>query len=207
MTMSKIPDRKIVCLGFQKTGTTSFGIALRQLGYRVSDYNNFRDLADADVNQVGDLIRKRAPELLARHDVFKDSPWPVLYREIDKLCENAKFILITRDTEKWIRSVTRDFGSHHNSIREYIYGVGYPQGNEATFVSRYEQHNADVLAYFESRPDDFLHLHLDDGGVNWATICPFIGASVPNLPWPHANTHREKKFRMLLGRLGRRLGL
>ena len=36
---------KVFCLGFQKTGTSSLGLALEKLGYKVAGYYQFRDFA------------------------------------------------------------------------------------------------------------------------------------------------------------------
>lgn len=187
---------KVIGVGFQKTGTSSLGLALEKLGYRVASYDQFRGLLDVAPADMGPAIRNRAQELLEHYDAFKDTPWPILFRELDEWLPGAKFILVTRDADRWIRSVVTDFGGHPNPMHEYIYGVGAPLGNEEAFVRRYEAHNAEVIEHFKHRPGDFLHLHLDRGEVRWEAICRFLGHPVPDIPWPHANTAKDKRWLM-----------
>jgi hypothetical protein len=192
--------QKVFCVGFQKTGTTSLGMALSYLGYQVCGYYPFRDLArpgQFDEN----LFKRRLFEMAETHDAFKDTPWPVFYKELDERYPNSKFILIVRDTEKWIRSATQDFQDYENAIHNYIYGVPYPVGNEEIFINRYERHNREVQDYFSDRPDDLITLNLDKGEVNWNNICGFLGYHIPDKDWPHANTIRQKKVKLFLNKL------
>ena len=41
-------------------------------------------------------------------------------------------------------------------MRKWVYGVGFPQGNEDIYLERYKFHNEDVLNYFKDRPGDLL---------------------------------------------------
>lgn len=197
-------ETKVFCIGFQKTGTSSLGIALDRLGYRVCGYWDFRDMAQNAGLTMGGL-QSRAFQLADRYDAFKDTPWPIFYRELDQRYPGSKFIHVVRDTEKWIRSATADFADHPNMIHRLIYGCDFPAGNERVWVERYEKHNRDVKAYFSDRPDCILSLSLDRGEVNWTTVCGFLGKSVPDAPWPHANTIRDKKRRMFLGKVLQKL--
>lgn len=197
---------KVFAIGFQKTGTTSLGRALSLLGYSVCGYDPFRKLLRIE-NLGMEPILDLALSLADRHDAFKDTPWPVLYRELDQRYPGSKFILTVRDTDKWIRSVVNDFGAHPNAIHTAIYGCPFPRGHEQAWIDRYERHNAEVLEHFRDRPQDLLALHLDRGEVRWEAVCPFLGRDVPNTPWPHANKRRDKKFRMFVGRWAARMRL
>ena len=74
--------RKVFCLGFQKTGTSSLDIALTQLGYEVVVYDAFRDLAQKQGLTWAE-IEERALELASKFDAAKDTPWPLLYKQLD----------------------------------------------------------------------------------------------------------------------------
>ena len=198
--------RKVFCLGFQKSGTSSLGLALSRLGYRVAGYWQFRDLGERAEVSMDDLL-ERARSLVGQFDAFKDTPWPVLYRDLDKLYPNSKFIHIVRDPQRWIASAVGDFKAWPNPIHKAIYGSAFPDGNEAAWIERYERHNAEVVQYFAGRPDDFISLSLERGEVTWASICSFLEHPVPDEPWPHANTAREKHWKMKWRRLLSRLGL
>jgi hypothetical protein len=173
---------KVFCIGFHKTGTTSLEMALKKLGYRVTGSFGTKDPDIA--NKVLEMAYARA----ANYDAFEDNPWPILYRELDERFPGSKFILTRRPAENWIRSQVKDFASTETPMRRWIYGAdaGHPEGNEATYVARYERHNREVLDYFRERPDDLLVMDIPADAA-WAKLCSFLGADEPNEPFPHAN--------------------
>lgn len=194
-----MPQQKVFCLGFQKTGTSSVGAALGQLGYRLAGYNPFRPYAtcaDLDIDTLWQAARPIAEEM----DGAKDTPWPVLFEHLDKAFPDAKFIHVVRDRDDWLRSVVADFGNHHNEIHRLIYGSACPTGNEADWLARYDRHNAEVLDHFADRPDSFVSLDMARGEVNWDSLCAFLGHAVPDQPWPHANKIEVKRRRMFWAR-------
>ena len=71
-------------------------------------------------------------------------------------------------------------------MQQWIYGVGYPKGNEHIFIDRYRKHNSDVADYFRDRPRDLLVLDIE-GGELWRPICEFLSLDVPNTEFSHAN--------------------
>lgn len=177
---------KIFGIGFHKTGTTSLALALGELGYTVTGPN---EVHNPDIARVAlDVARG----LVAAHDAFQDNPWPILFRELDREFPGSRFILTLRPTERWIRSVVEHFGEVDTPMRRWIYGVGHPQGNEAIFVERYEQHNREVLAHFADRPADLLTLRITEG-EGWAELCAFLGVPAPDRAFPHANTAAERR--------------
>lgn len=196
--------QKVFGVGFQKTGTTSLGTALSILGYSVCGYAPFRPFATAPDFSM-DELKTLAFQLAEEHDAFKDTPWPILYAELDEKFPNSKFILVERTTEKWIESASKDFQKQPNQIHQYIYGVPYPVGNEQVFIDRYLQHNEEVKSYFKDRPDDLLCLHLDKKEVNWKNLCDFLGFDEPQQPWPHANTMEDKRKLMRSQKIKRNL--
>lgn len=198
---------KVFGVGFQKTGTSSLGIALEDLGYRVASYWQFRDFA-TDAGVTREKLWGRMKEVLATSfDAGKDTPFPVFYRELDQEFPGSKFILVIRDAEKWYQSALDDFGRHPNEVHRLIYGVPAPAGCKDVWVERYERHNRDVQDYFRGRPNDLLTLRLDAGEVGWASICPFLGVETPDKPWPHANTKAAKRRLMFWSKVRRKLGL
>ena len=191
---------KVFCLGFQKTSTTSIGKALTFLGYQVCGYYPFRDFdKPGEFDEIAFI--KRLFDLADTHDGFKDTPWPVFYKELDERYQGSKFILIIRNTDSWIKSVVQDFQAWGNAIHNYIYGVPFPQGHEDVFIERYETHNREVQEYFSNRPNDLLVLHLNKGEVNWKSICDFLGVDTPDRDWPRANTLRKKQIKTFVNKL------
>ena len=173
---------KVFCIGFHKTGTTSLEMALKKLGYTVTGSFGTKD------PDIANKVHEMAYAMVEKFDAFEDNPWPILYRELDERFPDSKFVLTRRPTENWIRSQVKDFASTETPMRRWIYGedAGCPLGNEETYTVRYERHNREVQEYFADRPNDLLIIDLpnDDG---WSRLCPFLGHTVPDEPFPHAN--------------------
>jgi len=185
---------KVFCIGFHKTGTKSLAAALTTLGYRVTGPNGVCD------PEIARNVYAMAFDLVERFDAFQDNPWPIIYKELDRRCPGSKFVLSVRSSEAWIASQVRHFGPSETPMRRWIYGAGCPQGNEETYVRRFEAHNRDVLAYFTERPSDLLVMNLAEGD-GWDKLCAFLGKEAPNLPFPHKNRGDQRE---ILRRQGRR---
>ena len=178
-------SRKIFCIGFHKTGTTSIGEALRLLGYSVTGPNGVKD------PKIAENVVAMADDLVARFDAFKDNPWPVLYKGLDARYPGSKFILTVRPTDLWIRSQVHHFGTRETPMRTWIYGKGCPEGNEGRYIERYESHNRDVIAHFASRSDDLLVIDLAQRDP-WERLCPFLGVERPDFDFPHSNRSADR---------------
>lgn len=174
-------QQKLFAIGYHKTGTSSLAIALQILGYRVTGPRGVFD----------PLISTRALsialDLVQEYDAFQDNPWPLLYKDLDRLVPKSRFILTVRPSEPWIRSVVRHFGGTVTPMREWIYGAGDPTGHETEYVRRYEAHNQSVRQYFRQRPRDLLVMDITQGD-GWEQLCDFLGCATPDVPFPVANT-------------------
>jgi hypothetical protein len=175
-----VKEPKVICLGWHKTGTSTMGLALLQLGYKV---------VGARLDTVDDLVAGRADRVvdLAREfDGFQDVPWAALYRELDEAFPGSKFILVERDEERWLHSAKTHFADAQIPMHEWLYGEGVLEGNEALYLERYRRHYAEVRDYFSDRQDDILDFSLerDDG---WEKLCRFLDAPIPASAFPHEN--------------------
>jgi len=81
-------------------------------------------------------------------------------------------------------------------MREWIYGVGHPEGNEDVYIARYERDNREVMEYFKHRSEQLLVFNIT-AGEGWTKRCPFLDGQVPAISFPCANTvaEREKLLR------------
>jgi hypothetical protein len=193
------PTAKILGVGMHKTGTKSFANALRALGYRVTGPFGVNE------RQAPDTTLKHALKTIEEYDAAQDNPWPFLYREIDAAYPGSKFVLTLRDPDDWIRSVVNHFGGTSTPMREWIYGVGDPRGNESRYLEVYETHNRAVAAHFAGRPDDFMNLRVGDND-GWSSLCDFLGKPEPLSPYPHQNSERQRRrSRSLVHRLAKAL--
>ena len=171
---------KVFCIGFHKTGTSSMASALKQLGYKVTGPDGVND-PDIEKNAITMAFN------LAKHfDAFQDNPWPILFKELDAEFPDSKFILTLRSTDSWMKSQLNHFGVKETPMRQWIYGVGCPEGNEDIYLARFKHHNEEVVEYFKDRPSDLLILDLPRGD-GWEMLCPFLGVDIPAKPFPHTN--------------------
>jgi len=181
---------KIICVGFQKTGTTSLKWALKALGYSVAG-NRSKLLLPILRNDWTKVLG-----ILKKYDAVEDNPWAIIYRQIDHMVPGCKFILTYRDPESWFRSVKRYFRRRYSSapMHEWIYGrdKGFIAIHKENTISIYNQHIRGIRAYFQDRPDDLLEIDITKG-EKWETLCHFLGCDIPEIPFPHKRDSSRKK--------------
>lgn len=161
---------------------------MRILGYRVKDCTD-RALIPILKNDYDRVLR-----LIKDYDAVEDTPWYMIYRELDKLIPNSKFILTVRDEEEWYQSVKRHIGDLRSANHEWIYGrgKGLPKEDKENTIAVYQKHNEEVKAYFKNRPDDLLVLDFTKGD-QWEKLCAFLNREIPDAPFPHANNSKKAK--------------
>ena len=177
---------RVFCVGWHKTGTTTIGLALIKLGYSVIGcrLDMVHPLRRGEIEQV--------IELAGRFDAVQDVPWAALFKKLDVQYPGSKFILTERRPESWIASASRHFASTPIPLHEWLYGQGILRGNEDLYLARYQQHNADVKAYFANRPGDLLILDFERGH-GWDRLCSFLQVPVPAARFPHENKAAVKR--------------
>jgi hypothetical protein len=183
---------KVFGIGFHKTGTTTLGQALEELGYTVChgagpvrEVMGHRLMMERLHGRDLDPILDVAEQFQA----FEDNPWFMLYPSLDRRFPGSRFILTVRDEQRWLESACRYYGQSVSDLRVWIYGVGSPAGREEVFRERYRRHNRDVLDYFAGRPDDLIVLDWEKGH-GWSELSAFLGRPVPAGRFPHANPGR-----------------
>lgn len=154
---------KVFCIGFHKTGTTSLGKLMEQLGYRNCHGAGpvRKELGDHKMMEL--LFKKQYDSIFKiaeQFDSFNDNPWFSLYQEMDLQFPNSKFICVYRDEESWINSCKKYFKDSSSAFRMFLYGYGSPIGNEERYLSVYRNHYKEVKAYFNDRENDVLYLNI-----------------------------------------------
>lgn len=174
---------KVFGIGFHKTGTTSLAVALQRLGYTVTGPNGVHN------PDIATTAWPMAKELIDQFDAFQDNPWPVLFEELYSYRPESKFVLTRRDPNKWIRSVVKHFGTDTTPMRQWIYGVGSPAGNERLYLERFDRHYSDVVDFFSDKPGSLLVMDIT-AGDGWGKLCPFLARPAPDGPFPRENARR-----------------
>ena len=163
---------KIFCIGFNKTGTTSLGMALAILGYDHCSYN-------PKVERY--YLKGRLDKVLeytSRYESFDDSPWlkEGLIPVLDKNFPGSKYIYLERDELSWKGSYTR--------FTKLIFGAS---SDADIGWNEYCQHREFVLNYFRERsPAEFLVLDVRDP-VGFRKLANFLGKAAPQDAFPHVN--------------------
>lgn len=196
-TLAPLEGPRVVCVGFNKTGTTTMGRCFEALGIGPvaeprSAHVNYLALSD-HVLKHNDF----APVLdAARYfRAFQDRPWNVgeIYQKLDQLYPSSRFILTEREPESWWRSVEQWLGATHRSdggrLARYLDHLKVDALDKGKFIAEYLAHNARIKAYFAGRTN-LLVMNLA-AGDGWAELCGFLGVPAPDQPFPHAN--RQEK--------------
>jgi hypothetical protein len=178
---------KVFCIGWHKTGTTSIGDALRQLGYQVGGWDGV---------DTGRLIfrwhEKRFVPIVKRaekFDALEDLPWPLVYEQMDEAFPGSKFILtVRRDDATWLRSLQSHLQKAGRWVGHYLIYQSYdPIRDAEAHLTRYQNHNQAVRKYFAGRENDLLEMCFENGD-SWPELCRFLGESkIPRAPFPHSN--------------------
>ena len=83
---------KIFCIGLPRTGTTSLDMALNTIGIKSIHF-------PFSLYETDDL------SILDQYIAFVDTPIPMLYQKLDKICPGSGFILTARPLEGWLKSM------------------------------------------------------------------------------------------------------
>ncbi len=174
--------RKIFCIGFNKSGTTTLHrIFGEQLGYRSAHNPRWTDWSVA-----------RSRTHLDRHDVWSDGGFPSI-RNLDHLYPEALFILNTRPLKSWVVSrhmaVERSRAAVRWALTRYL-----PMGWLAWVINRWLLDNSHramerwirirnsfhryALEYFRNREEKLLVLNIQDPELP-ALLADFLGGEKP----------------------------
>ena len=164
---------KIICIGFNKTGTTSLGRSLEMLGYRHSSFNKKVWGKYYNNNKIVNILK-----YTAKFDSVDDLPWlkedmiPIL----DRIFPNSKFVYLTRDEESWQKSI------YHWTYKK----TGkYPDLEQK--LEQFRKHREFVLKYFKNRPkEQFLTLDIKDK-EGFKKLSDFLGKTTSQKNFPHHN--------------------
>lgn len=183
-------------IGWHKTGTTSLTEAFSLLGVSAkhNPYLMYGEYAAGN----------RTFASFDDCDFVCDGIIHAIFKELDRHYLGSKFILTTRDTASWLKSVKKHFengfaprleleGScvwdevnerrHVHGIHELMYGRR--TFDPDVFARRFEDHNRLVLEYFAGRENELLSLDIDSEDFDWEKLCAFLNLDIPDAPFPH----------------------
>jgi hypothetical protein len=173
------PHTKVFGLGLSKTGTSSLGEALNQVGIKTIHY--YSDEATCQEFQTSSYRLS----ILNDYQGIVDIPVVPYYAQLDKQYPGSKFIFTIRDKESWLKSIELhlkllmewwenfpDFKKFHEFISACLCGsIGF---DREWFWYVYRTHQQNALQYFENCPRDLLLLDICRG-EGWGKTLPVPG--------------------------------
>jgi hypothetical protein len=179
-------NTKIFGIGLSRTGTLSLTKALTILGIKAKHYPN--DKITQKELRAGNYNLSLFNEVQALTDI----PVSLYYPQFDRLFPDSKFILTTRPIDSWLTSVENHFKLYVEHMRDdfddfvlaCVYGTLHFNAERFRYVK--ELHEYNVRRYFSGRPEKLLIFDVSQGD-GWEKICDFLGCSIPNEVFPHAN--------------------
>ncbi len=192
---------QVICLGLFRCATHSMKVALEILGYdKCYHFFEFMERPQ-DEKTINELCEGKSPDL---KELFKgcksvsDVPMALFYKELYNQYPNAKFILNTRDAEKWysssLETVYYDgkppFISHTVTFCNYMW-ESYFEGqftNKEKAIEIFNKHFDDVRKTIPK--EKLLEFNVVDG---WEPLCKFLNVDVPKEEFPKSNSTDDFK--------------
>ncbi len=201
-------SQKIICIGKNKTGTTSISALLKQLGYVVAPQEPaellVHDWYKRDFRKIIDYVKNYG-------EAFQDIPFSLeeTYEHLDKAFPTAKFILTIRDSpEQWYQSLTKFHGLQFGKggrlpTKDDLMNATYRYRGFAWEVNRmlhntpeeepyqkerlieaYHRYNQNVIDYFEGKDDKLLVVNLASSDA-LTKILAFLNKTgeLAQMPW------------------------
>jgi hypothetical protein len=205
-------QRKIFCIGANKTGTTSVEKVFRNLGLIVGNQGQAEMLGHDWAKQD----YRRIIRYCQSADAFQDVPFSYdgTFQAMDEAFPGSRFILTVRNNaDEWYESLVR-FHSKivgkgriptADDLRQFNYrypgflldSLKFRYGsdesklyNRELYVQWYEEHNNKIKKYFKSRPDDLLVLNIGESDA-MERLLIFLGYPYMGQKMPHLNSSKD----------------
>lgn len=194
-----IGKARVFVISIQRTGTTSTGRFLNQVGYptagwQESSRNNWGGCSiNGDYDRIFNSLDFRL------NQAFEDGPWfnPHMYRMVFHRFPGSKFILFERDPENWFRSMLshsnrKTLGVTHRHCemyrREKEYYEKIDSGESIPFengllLDDLKDHYIELYNIYNRKAKDFFYENgkeslfmgrLEDDG-KWEKLADFLG--------------------------------
>ncbi|MCR8726827.1 sulfotransferase [Frigidibacter sp. ROC022] len=213
----RLRHRVYIAASPYKTGTTSLGRALIELGAGTRDMGHaprlirlhqplitrLNRMVDPEIGardflaRHGDEVRRemrRMTAALARFDVFSDAPFghtmihPFLRKAV---APKARFIWLNRDFDAWIDSVRNWELSHPGTYPDHRLWIEAPERQIQLRRRLWQRSLRDFQRLEEAFPEDCLRVSLTSL-TDYRTLARFCGLPPPEGPFPRLNTRDDR---------------
>lgn len=191
MCSDHISKIKIVCVGFERTGTTSIYKALSDLGFKTVTGSKvlMREF-------VKNKESKHIIEIIEENDAFCDIPWCFLYDTFLEKYPDSYFIHSLRDEDDWFKSYYHQFRFRYGITQKHTFGKNLKLKNSNYFIKRYKEHNNQVEGYLREKHAKYLQINLFEDIDVYGELCSFLGLNPPNKAFPHLNRTKYKSLNL-----------
>jgi hypothetical protein len=164
---------KIFVLNLHRCATKSTDLFLKKAGFTtchwpsVVDGVNYESLVEGYEDQPSRIVEILRP-VFEKFDAFSDVPIPAIYKELDRVYPNSKFIAIYRNPFDWVRSVKAHVNKRplhpFERAQYWQYLLEQPKYIHDVSLNRllemYMRHHSELLSYFNGRSQDFILVDL-----------------------------------------------
>ncbi len=215
---------KVIGAGFGRTGTMSLKAALEKLGFGPC-YHMTELFKHPSHGKFWERAARR--DTVDWREIFRDYgsavDWPAcsFYGELMEEYPEAKVILTVRDPVRWHESTMKTIYNASNpesgSPFFRLVGIFVPRMKKTgrmvneliwrgTFDGRFEERGY-AISVFERRTEEVKanvpsgRLLVYDVKEGWGPLCEFLGAPVPDEPFPRLNDARTFRRMISAGRI------
>lgn len=195
--METTMNKKVFCIGLNKTGTSSLHKAFEILNLKSVHFlddagNNIKDILIENYLSKNNILKG-----LENYDAFSDWDRPPhtvnIFKEFDKQYPNSKFILNIRDMNSWVDSREKHVKRNQERKKKYPKeDIKWLEIDRAAWENEFKTHYNEVYSYFKDRQEDLLTFDVTKGD-GWEKLCPFLELPIPNIPFPKQNVAKRKK--------------
>lgn len=197
----------VIGSGFGRTGTKSLKAALERLGY--GNCHHMHEIVEHP-DQVAHWQKLAAGKTVDWNDVFAgyrsqvDWPGAHVWRELAEAFPQAKVVHTVRPEEQWWASFNKTIGKLMGRYTDLplpphirdILAAWNDLAGKGTFGGVLDD-KAVGLAAFRRRTEEVLNalpaerVLVFDVAEGWEPLCAFLGAKVPDEPFPHHNLRAD----------------
>lgn len=210
---------KVFCISIQRTGTTSVGNFMEDHGMKVARWRHSNSNKWSHRWMIGDFENIFNSYQFITRQGFEDDPWwfPGFYKVLYHRFPDSKFILFTRDPDKWYDSMVRH--SNHKTLGNtyrhcqvyrrldeyYEYFDRHPEVADSDskidnlllmdekrehYTMIYNEYNKEAINFFKKyAPQNFYFGRLEDP-EKWIKLGRFLNIDVDENYSVHANNSK-----------------
>ena len=190
-------NKKIFCVGVNKTGTSSLHDAFLILGIKSVHFKGAEERNIKDIIQSNYLAGDNILRGLEHYEAFSDwdlGPSTVdIVKEFDKQYPNSKFILNIRDLDGWLNSREKHvIRNQERKRKKPDADIQWLTIDREGWTKQFDNHYQQVTKHFEGRENELLVFDVTQGD-GWEKLCPFLEVPIPTTSFPKQNVAAHKK--------------